>query len=98
MIYVLSISFADNSILELTYPSNEPCPAHHCTSTFSEYKAAGMVRNEASNIKMENKAENCNLTLSAQLYGIEKQFQLPQNMLRVLESPDIKARYFPNFK
>lgn len=96
--YLLSISLADNSILELSYPSNEPCPAIHCTSTFSEYKAAGMVRNGASNIKMENKAENCNLTSSAQLYGIEKQFHQPQDMLTALESPDIKARYFPNFE
>lgn len=55
-------------------------------------------RNGASNIKMENKAENCNLTSSAQLYGIEKQFQHPQDMLTALESPGMKARHFPNFK
>lgn len=49
-------------------------------------------------MKMENKAENCNLTSSMQLYEIEKKFQQPRDMLTALESPDIKARYFPNFK
>lgn len=49
-------------------------------------------------MKTENKAENCNLTSLVQLYEIEKQFQQSQDMLTALESPDIKARYFPNFK
>jgi len=41
----LSISFADNSGLELSYPSNEPCPVLHSTLIFSEYKVTGTVRN-----------------------------------------------------
>lgn len=49
-------------------------------------------------MKTENKAENCNLTSLVQLYEIEKQFQQSQDMLTALESPDIKVRYFPNFK
>lgn len=49
-------------------------------------------------MKMENKADNYNLTSSVQLYGIEKPFHQPQDMLTALESPDIKARYFPKFK
>lgn len=92
----LSISFADNSGIELSYSTNEVCPVLHAASTFSEYKAAGIVRSWASNTKMENKTNN--LSSSMQLYGIEKSFQQPQDMWTALENPDIKERYFPNFK
>lgn len=92
----LNISIADNSGIGMSYPANKTCPVLLPAWTFSEYKAAGMVRNWASNMKVENKTDN--LTSSVQLYGIEKSFQQPQDMLTALESPDIKARYFPNFK
>lgn len=45
-------------------------------------------------MKMENKAENCNLTLSAQLYGIEKQFQHPQDMFKSLRESRHKSKIF----
>lgn len=93
---LLSVSFADNSRIELSYSTNEACPVLHATSIFSEYKAAGMVRSWASNTKMENKTNN--LSSSIQLYGIEKSFQQPQDMWTALKNPDIKERYFPNFK